>query len=363
MRKVTKRLLVAGFAALVVSACQDSVSIVQPPPPPPPPPPPGIDATVTIQGLRTIPANSPVNPTAVFGDINVLLNIEEGDNTVTTVDLLFDGTPLGCQAISTNTTPGDGVALSSSAAGDVVECFWNTDGVAGACVGEQLPPAFANGTAVLGARITLDDGTTREASNTQTVTLINGDFVMVAEMFDLPGQIGANGRPYWGGPADRDGDGTDENTVAWAACPVSYNGTTVGSLELYGYTDGGTGDVDLGSGPGNLHTDAASPFVWTADPADNTGTQDSPFADGHELLLGGSIFDDNGLNVTSQFFQGGIDHDETMYLDFMAPVVAVGAEIEVGGASVAGGEYFSGGPFGLTMVTDNGVGFTFGTGA
>jgi hypothetical protein len=228
MRKVTNRLLTACFAVLV-AACQDSPIIVQPAPPPPPPPPPGIDATVTIQGLRTIPANLPVNPTAVAGDINVVLNVEEGDNTVTNVSLLFDGAPLGCQSVSSNVAPGQGVSLSTTGGADVLECFWNTDDVLGACVGEQLPPAFTNGVHTLGAQITLDDATTRVASNVQTVTLVNGSFIVIGVESEAAAPvIGANGRLFHGG-----------GPIGFGACPVSYGGTEVGTLSMIATDNGG----------------------------------------------------------------------------------------------------------------------------
>ena len=267
MKKATLRAFAAGLAVVVMGGCQDSVSIVQPAPPPPPPPPPSVDATVTIQGLRTIPGNLPVNPTNVFGDVNVVLNIEEGDNTVTQVDLLFDGSPIGCAAITTSTAPGEGVALSAAAAADVVECFWNTDGVAGECIGEQLNPAFPNGTFTLGARITLDDGTTREANNVQTVTMTNSDFIMLEADFEGDPVIGANGRPFVGGP---------NLALNVEACPVSYNGTTVGELGVGGYStlqsaNGGQDADHSVRGPGNVHQDDTSPFIFNLDPTANGG--------------------------------------------------------------------------------------------
>ena len=378
MNKVTKRLLVACVAALAVGACQDSVTIVEPAPPPPPPPTPGVDATVTIQGLRNIPLNQPVNPTAVFGDINVVLNVEEGDNTVTQIDLVWNGAAIGCETVNTNTVPsGEGLSLSTSGSADDVECFWNTDAANGVCAGVQLTPLYGNETANLGARITLDDGTTRDAANVQVVTLVNSDFIMVVhhDAGDANGQgvIGTNGRRFWGGPADLDGDMTDDNTLQYAACPVSYEGIMVGELFMQGLTDVGPQHVDLGAGPGVAEADDTSPFVWTADPDDNLGVEDSPATgdDGHSIFTTGSIFDDAGLNVTADFGHGTLlatlaeplVAPDGMYLDFTAPAVAAGSEIEVDGAAVAGGEWFSVGDFGVTGVTDPGVGFTFGSAA
>ncbi len=369
MRKVTKRLLTACVAALALGACQDSVTVVQPDPPPPPPPPPAIDATVSILGLRAIPGPGSVNPTNVAGDINVALNVEEGDNTVTQIDLLFNGTPLGCTQIGTNRVPGQsqGVSFSAAAGADEVECFWNTDDVVGACVGAQLPPAFPNGAHTLGARITLSDGTTRTASNAQSVTLNNSSFIMLAPIIPASQPvIGANGRPYVGGPTD---------LVSVAACPVSYSGTTVGSLGIGGYTTSGSGDADLGSGPGLVHQDAATPFVFNLNPAANGSggamVEDFPAGAGHNFgndgstgcaggtaVCFGSVFNSAGLNVSSEFTYGSL---LGVYADYVGPTIAAGAFIQIGGAANNFGHY-SAGAFSLSAaVTDAGVGFASGS--
>ncbi len=386
MKKVTKRLLVACVAALSAAACQDQIVIPQPPPPPPPPP--GVDATVTIQGLRTIPGNAPVNPTAVFGDINVVLNIAEGDNTVTQVDVVLDGTPIGCTSISTNRTPDEGVRLSQGAA-DVVECFFNSDDVLGACVGEQLDPANDNGTHTLGARITLDDGTTRTASNAQQITLANTSFILLAVVDEpVTPVVGGSGRLYHGG-----------DDIVFGACPVSYNGTTVGSVSVVGTDNGGAatscdqdqggatfgacGSVDLGSGAGAVRTDASPPFTYTAAASNNdafdsgsgdagTGVEDLGTGAGHTLSVTGSVFADDGLNVTTEF-AGGFGSITGFYMDFTPPRVNCNAGCAAFTASeitisepAAGSStaltWYSEGNFGLSNVQEEGVGWSFGAG-
>jgi len=360
MKKVTKRLLVACVAALAVGACQDSVQVVTPEPPPPPPPPPAVDATVTIQGLRTIPGNAPVNPTNVSGDINVVLNVEEGDNEVTQIDLLLDGTAIGCTAISTNRVPGEGVRLSQAAA-DEVECFFNTDDVVGECVGDQLDPAFTNGTHTLGAQVTLADGTTRTASNTQEITLVNANFIMLAH---IPGiTVISKGVNYYGGPFDTDGDAADDNVNQIAACPVAYTGTVVDELSLIA-TTGGPQALDLGSGPGVAVT-LNPPFIVTLDPDDNAGVEDDAnlgLGTGSVVSTTGAILDEDGLNVTAQF--PGVMTAVTFF-DYTAPVVNSGgaSEVTIDGASFVASSWYSEGDLGLSFVLEDGVGFSFAAGA
>lgn len=387
MRMKTGRLIVAGLAAMVAGACQDSVNIIQPAPPPPPPPGPIVDATVTIQGLRTIPGNAPVNPTAVAGDINVVLNVEEGDNTVTNIELLLDGSALACQGISTAAAPGAGVSVSSAA--DVVECFFNSDDTQGACVGDQLNAAFANGNHVLGARVTLSDGTTREAANAQQITLVNSSFITIGVVAEGNTSIGSNGRLYHGG-AD----------LQFGACPVSYNGTTVGSVSMVASDNGGgatscdqdqggaafgaCGSGDLGSGAGVARTDATAPFVFTMSQARNdafdagasdngTGVEDLGTGVGHSLMITGQVFDADGLNVTTEF-AGGLGALNGYWIDLVPPRVNCSAgcagfaasEITISqpaaGSSVAA-TWYSTGNFGLSNAREEGSGWTFGSAA
>jgi hypothetical protein len=385
MRKVTSRLLAAGFAAIVMSACQDSVAIVQPPPPPPPPPPPTVDATVTIQGMRTIPGNAPVNPTVVFGDINVVLNVDEGTQTVTDVSLTLDGAPLACQGISTAVSPGAGV--STAAAADEIECFFNTDDTVGSCVGDQLDARYGNGDHVLGARVTLSDGTTRDASNAQQITLVNSSFIMIGWVDEGNTTIGSNGRLYHGG-AD----------LQFGACPVSYNGTVVGTLSMEaddnggaatscdqdqgGAAFGGCGDGDLGSGAGAPHTDSASPFVFTMSKKNNdsfdsgsgdagTGVEDTGAGVGHEVFTVGSVFDADGLNVTSEFGGGYLGG---FWVDLVPPRVNCSAgcagfaasEIVVNEPAAGSSTmmtWYSDADFSLSNVREEGSGYAFGSGA
>ncbi len=376
MRKITKRLLTAGIAVLVLGACQDSVMVVQPVPPPPPPPPPTVptvDATVSILGMKTIPGQASVNPTAVSGDINVQLNINENDDTVTGIDLLLDGSVIGCQRISANTVSGGDARLSEVSAADVVECFFNTDDVQGSCVGAQIDPLFDNGTHTLGARITLGDGETRDALNETQITLVNGGFLMLVHNEGSQSVV-TGGVLYYGGPADSNGDGTDDNLNSFSVCPVSYMGTTVASLGLAGSTFAGQLAVDVGGGAsgtniGSTATDAATPFEFDADPTDNDLVSGNPVEDdvgtngilaGHTIASAGTILDDSGLNVTSQFAPAALAN---IFLDFTSPQPNMGGASEVLVAGISSVlTWYSAGAFSLSFVTEAGVGWSFGGG-
>ena len=325
-------------------------------------------------GCKTIPGQASVNPTAVSGDINVQLNINENDDTVTGIDLLLDGSVIGCQRISANTVSGGDARLSEvSAAADVVECFFNTDDVQGSCVGAQIDPLFDNETHTLGARITLGDGETRDALNETQITLVNGDFLMLVHNEGSQSVV-TGGVLYYGGPADSNGDGTDDNLNSFSVCPVSYMGTTVASLGLAGSTFAGQLAVDVGGGAsgtniGSTATDAATPFEFDADPTDNDLVSGNPVEDdvgtngilaGHTIASAGTILDDSGLNVTSQFAPAALAN---IFLDFTSPQPNMGGASEVLVAGISSVlTWYSAGAFSLSFVTEAGVGWSFGGG-
>lgn len=282
------------------------------------------DASVTITGIRTI-AGPPVNPSSVSGDVVVELDVQAGAFGLESIDLLIDGFPIACNQISGSIAP----RLSGSAQSRIqmVECLLGTDDVSGACVGNQLNPRFFNGSHVLGARITLADATTRTAANTQDLFFTNANHVSVRH---LPGSaigdpanangqgiIGTNGRQYWGGPADLDGNGFDDNNVRFAACPVAYDGTSVGSIHLAGQSTSGPVSVNLGSGSGNPAPDPSAPFIWSVAPTLNSSLSDDPFSGtGHVIGSFIGVFDVGGANVTSRFTRMPLD---LFWMDFAAP--------------------------------------------
>lgn len=361
MKKVTRLLLVAGVVAIGFGACKEGPTIVQPPPPPAPPPPDPQVAVITIQGLRTVPGNNPVDPGDVSGGINVLVNVDPGDFEITGISLLVDAQVLSCQAFAGASIGGVQASVSSSGQ-DVVECFLNTAAVVGECEGAQLDPRFTNGTHTIGARVTLSDGSTRDASNAQTVNFNNQNRLVVTRTTGGDGVVGQGVR-YFGGTG-----------ISFAACPVDYDGRTIGTVRLAGTSAGGTANaggsgpsVDLGGGHGALASaTAANGFVFTATVANNLNeVEDLPTAAGH--TIGGTgqaqVLTDQGENVTSQYVLGSLN----LHLDFTAPVINTPAASAVlvqnaalqtapSGTDGTDGEWFSSGVFILTNVSELGVG-------
>ena len=137
---------------------------------------------MTIFGLREVDDRTQaVDPSNVAGNISVLLDVQYNDETVTNVDLTLGDEVISCRGASSDAAAPAGVVpgVAESGGSVEIECFFDTDQVAGECTGMQMAPRFANGEHELGARITTADGTTRDALATQMITLKNSNYVMI----------------------------------------------------------------------------------------------------------------------------------------------------------------------------------------
>ena len=276
----------------------------------------GKPATVAIFGLRSVTdRNTAVDPTNVSGDVTVLLDVQPNDDTIAGIALTLGDEVIHCRGTSSD--QGDGFIAAAS--GELeVECLFKTASVMGECVGAQLPPLYANGDHTLGARVTTADGETREAVVTQPVTLNNSGFVMVAHSAGSVSAVVA-GVTYHGGPVDDDG-----NQNAFHACPVAYDGTTVGELSLTTMLTGpGATELEVGedeTAPPTLRiTQERGAFTWNVVPASNRGVENRAGKDEHWVSNSGDIKDEAGLLVTSKFRGEAEAMVGPLYFDFKAP--------------------------------------------
>ena len=322
-------------------------------------------ATVAIFGLRSVTdRNTSLDPTNLSGDISVLLDVQYNDETVVGIDLTVGDQVIQCRGASGDAAPTPGLAESGQLE---VDCFFNTDAVDGECVGEQLMPAYPNGTYSLGASITTADGETRAALATQQITLNNSGYVMISHHAGK--SLVHSGSNYYGGPT---GEG---NTNSFSACPVSYKGTTVGELALSSrHTDtesdprmdvaepvklafaGPDPEVD----PATELTLEAPPFTWTVPSAANAGVENTA-DDEYWIVNSGDIKDDAGLLVSSEFRgEDGASADAGPFKFDFAPPSTAGAMIGIGKDPVAfvAGTSYSAGDNAIALVgpTDGGVG-------
>ena len=168
--------------------------------------------------------------------------MQYNDETVTNVDLTLGDEVISCRGASSDAAAPAGVVpgVAESGGSVEIECFFDTDQVAGECMGMQMSPRFANGEHELGAQITTADGTVRQALATQMITLKNSNYVMIDHN---PGSVSkvVQGVTYYGGPT------TEDNVNTFDVCPVAFDGTMVGSIKLRGMTDTKAADGSAGT--------------------------------------------------------------------------------------------------------------------
>ena len=342
----------------------------------------GKPATVTIFGLREVgDRNTSVDPSDVSGNVSVLLDVQYNDETVTSIDLTLGEEVIACRGASSDAASPAGVVpgLAASGGSVEVECFFDTDQVAGECMGMQLDPRFANGEHELGARITTSDGSTRNALASQMITLKNSNYVMIDHN---PGSVShiVGGVTYYGGPT------TEDNVNTFDVCPVAFDGTMVGRIGLRGMTDtmqeeGDSYGDDLsfrthrsgryGEYNGVRRIDAEAPFTFTVLSSQNAYTEDrnAEGHGGHWIIQDGVISDPDGRDISDKFVPGDAENNLTklpdpIYFDFASPRLSSDSEVTIEGASIAN-VYYSGKRdtydgrsqrFGVSGVTERGAG-------
>ena len=310
-----------------------------------------------------------MDPTDVSGDVTVLLDVQPNDETIAGIALT-----LGDEVIHCRGTSSDQGGFIAAASGQLeVECLFKTADVMGECMGAQLPPLYANGDHTLGARVTTADGETREAIVTQPLTLKNSGFVMVDHSAGSASAV-VSGVTYHGGPVDED-DASNQNS--FHACPVAYDGTTVGELALTTMMTGpdaaaiDTTVADSTRGATLAITKEMGAFTWNVVPASNGGVENRAGKDEHWVINSGDIKDDGGLLVTSKFRGEAEVMVGPLYFDFKAPTWThdpdedAPREILVktgeGAAGSVAATYYNSGALSVRGLTDGGVGKAAGT--
>ncbi|MXX69181.1 MAG: hypothetical protein F4Y74_09505 [Gemmatimonadales bacterium] len=337
-------------------------------------------ATVAIFGLETVTTSENVNPTNVSGNINVVLDVQPNDETVSAIALTLNGETIQCRGTSAD-------ADLAGAGGQLeVNCLLRTATVDGECMGMQMSPKYANGEYTLGAFVTTDEGAERSATATQPIMLKNSGFVEIVHAAGEKSLV-VSGETFYGGPSD------DDNTNMIHACPVAYDETVVGELQLTAkqIETGGDGTALAGAvsfrtsgstGASRIRTrkDDEAPFTWTLLSRYNSWVEDVAGSDDvtnteHWFINDGAILDPDGRDVGARF---RTDNEPAMsatafWFDFRAPTISDDSEIVIA-AHGAGSDdwtpttarYYrdSGGNssrrFRITGMADMGVGHAYG---
>lgn len=301
--------------------------------------------TVSILGIDCDDSIADCDDENISGDVDITVNVDEGDQDIAEVQLLLNGEVVKRQTFSTNMV--SGLARATEGTSNIT---WelDTDGAGECTEGQQLTPNFPNGMYELSARLILEEGDDETATWGDSLNFSNSNRIVVVHMpgtgatavgLGAPSSTGPEGQRYWG--HDFMGMAAVNDTLTFAACPVVFDeGLTVSEIRVAGETDsccdGKDDDVDLGSGHGTLQADTEEPWQYPVDPGLNDGMTegDDLFVEdtdgGHDV--GGEsssfgspdpsflrAFDDEGEDVTDQFFVFAVTD---FWLDFVAPMEA-----------------------------------------
>lgn len=283
-----------------------------------------------------------VGPNVIKDNLVVLVDVDEGTQSVTKVTLFVGGDNVGEQTLPAPSGPAATVGMATQRLRFEVNTV-EFDPVSGG-------PRFANGPHVLRVVADTEQSGPGAAQTTLDVTFINTDLIGGINFLSGAGGIVTGGVQWWGG-----GD------LFFEIVPVIYDATrTISAIEVIAIgqaSANGGPSLDLGSGLGATHRVTGPPFLFSATQADNDGfVEDDPTRGGHTIQVVG-VFDGNGVNITSDFLPGRADPLTGLHVDFVGPQINPGGRITVGGAFILGGEWFSTGALAVSPpAVEAGVG-------
>ncbi|WP_420461536.1 Ig-like domain-containing protein [Candidatus Palauibacter sp.] len=321
----------------------------------------GKAATVAIFGLRSVTdRNTAVDPSNLSGDLTVILDVQQNDETIAVIDIMLGEQVINCRGVSASRE-----AQAEAFGQTEIECRLNTAAVVGECTGTQLAPLYANGDYQLGARLTTSEGETRETFATQSVTLNNSGFVMVTH--SAGNSLLKSGVAIYGGPSDAD----NQNT--FHACPVSYGGIEVAKLSLRALNTGPAKakpheaatslafTAPTGAGAARklfngAAADREDTFSWDLNSAFNGAVQDEgPGGREHWVFVGETMENADGLDVREAFGATNAGESDAavgpFYFDFKAPTaggilvgqarsLAIAIAGDLAGVSLSAGNFY-----------------------
>ena len=305
-----------GVLGIGLVGCEEDGSITEPPPPPP-----SANAEISVVSFVDPETGNELggagDEITVSGRIGVVIDFDTGGLEAQSLDLILDDGSGAAEVVGCG-------AFSGGTAG-TVQCEIDTAEGAGTCQGQAMAARFANRSYTITAELRLQDGSTVSDEAAGTLTFDNSEGVgmlldigprVVSVGSEFPNFGVLNGTPYWGGPRD----------LTWTACPIVFDPALadICRIEISAGTLAGTGDLDLGNGPGQRASSEA-PFTYTAAYRDSEGApvnedlvEDDPSGDGTVIgdgPTGYKVFLCDGTDVTSSF---GIKND-VRHLDTTAP--------------------------------------------
>ncbi len=360
---------VLGVLLFSLSGCGGDAPTGSPPPPPPPPPP--SPAEISIAAFVDPETGADLADTSqgimVSGRFGVVIDFDTGSSQAQSLDLILRN-----ESGATDVVPCNGLSAQGSTGlrTDVesVQCVIDSAEGMDPCQGRAMTARFKNGSYTITAELTLEDGTTVRDEGDRPLLFDNGEASggmaldigprVVSVGDDFPDFGVKAGVPFWGGPRD----------LTWRACPVVFDQALLDicTIEISGGTLLGSGDLDLGNGPGERAASEA-PFTYTAayrdpdgEPLNEDLVEDDPTGGGSVIGDGPSGFRVllcDGTNVTEFFGM----QDDVRHLDMTAPRCTSGScKPEIDGMTVLQNGLYSTGDFSLGGLADGGVGGIYG---
>ncbi len=187
-----------------------------------------VTASVLIKSVTKTNTATPVNPSAVVGQIDVTLAIEPGTNQLSRVCVLLDDAevPNGCQTLSSAVAGAEGGPEAAATFEPVFTIL------TGAFDGETGEPMWLDANHTLSAVVNLTNAAQSSVETSMTLTFANPDVVVatVAPGVSAVGTLAPNsGRLFYGG----------DQTVN--LLPVLYSGKALASTSVTFYQGPGTG--------------------------------------------------------------------------------------------------------------------------
>jgi hypothetical protein len=184
-----------------------------------------IAATVSIASITQGGLTQPVDIDNVSGQIDVTLNVNPNDQTVTKVTVLVDGEPAASQDLASGAFEWVMLESDDAAAEQVQQITLSFNTARYDVDGLVATPRYLNGQHQIQAEIEVAESDDSAASNEITLNFNNDDGFHVLANFgeDTNQAMDSDGRAWWGGP---------DTELFVTPIPVMFSGATVTNMSV-----------------------------------------------------------------------------------------------------------------------------------
>lgn len=268
-----------------------------------------VTASVTIQAVTQGGTQFPVNPNNVQGQIDVVLNVNRGQNRVNRIELLLDNTVVASQTL---TNPPEGEALPQS---EQIVFSINTAEFSVPSGATTATVRFPNKAYTLAARLGLVNAQATSVTTSMQLTFNNAD------RFEV--RVSATGNTA----SDALGRIWRSGNLTATVIPVMYSGRTVNSVTL-SLRDDAAGFPTATGVVGPTVTLTSAPFVQTwVNATTGTNRVNTTENAGIIAVVDASVLSDGSPGPVSNLGAAGTHAAQPFFirLDNVAPTVGLAA--------------------------------------